>query len=50
MTATEPFAADETRMLLVPLYQQVIKVIETGPEPEPAALAQLRERMARLMD
>jgi hypothetical protein len=50
LTATEPFAADETRMLLVPLYQQVIKVIEAGPEPESAALAQLRERMARLMD
>jgi hypothetical protein len=49
LTATEPFGADETRMLLVPLYQQVIKVIEAGPEPEPAALAQLRERMARLM-
>jgi len=49
LTATTPFAADETRMLLVPLYQQVIKVIEVGPEPEPAALAQLRERMARLM-
>jgi hypothetical protein len=50
LTATQPFAADETRMLLVPLYQQVIKVIEAGSEPEPAVLARLRERMARLMD
>lgn len=50
LTATEPFAVDETRMLLVPLCQQVIKVIEAAPEPEPAALARLRERMTRLVN
>ena len=49
LTATEPFSDGPTRMFMVPLYQQVISIVETRSGDPPSALAELRRRLSRLM-
>jgi hypothetical protein len=49
LTATEPFADGPTRMFLVPLYQQVIGVVEARPGDPPPAMPELHRRLSELM-
>jgi len=49
LAATVRFAADSTRGFLVPLYQQVINVIEARPESQPESLDELRQRLSQLL-
>jgi hypothetical protein len=49
LAATEPFVSGPTRMYLVPLYQQVVSVIEARPGEPPPALTELRLRLSGLM-